>query len=251
MARPRSPRKVLEGIISRLEHELADPSTSKARRRTIDRQLLQATLGLLRLQRQQDERKSAAKQQEPKTEPKPEPEPALVRNLLGDPALAMHQRLCEAAQDESPSPDDPDAATATPDVAEPTTEDAKTEDPEPVRKDDDEPKLTYDLEATLREKLGGRTVRKHPLFYSLPLPGEIPPPSSQQPAPKISWWAGGPEYPELQKPTAVDNSDWSGNRIQDAQHSLRPKPELAHMDSPRRDLRQFLNDVAAGKDSGE
>jgi len=52
MARPKNPRSVLSGVIGRLEAELADPTTSPARRRSIDRQLILACSTLVQIEKQ-------------------------------------------------------------------------------------------------------------------------------------------------------------------------------------------------------
>lgn len=294
MARPLSPRKILEEIISRLEEELSDPSTTKARRHAVDRQLLQAALGLVRLQKLrdekklQDQKKAAAEEHEHRAEPEP-----LIPSLLGSPTKKVEEYRAEpkpllskllgreyvqwTTDNESPSGQSNDAATATAAPAgsspdDPQDEDSDTEaedsdieddedpntgtedpDPEPdepVRKTDDEPETICDLKTALERRVRGLPVHEHPLICFLPMPGELPPPAPQQPAPRLSWWVGGPGCPEPQKPIVVDNSDWDGNRIQDPRYEVR-QAEPVHMDSPKRKLHQFLADVVAGKDTGE
>ena len=96
MARPKSPKAVLQRVIADLEAERSDLHTSATRRRAINRQLVQAVTTLTRLERHADERKQAAPQPAQPT-PAPAPEPpkteSPARQWLSDAELERRAKL--------------------------------------------------------------------------------------------------------------------------------------------------------------
>lgn len=268
MARPTRTKEILTRCAEELTVELDSPGLKADRKKAVVRQLAQVGLALARI----EHRAAVKREAKPKAEPAPPAEaPAPVPYLLGgeDPAQAMLKKIREAAiepppavpDNESPSEETADAVVVNPAPAAPTPEDDPAEKPEreadsepdnlAVRKTDDGPTS----ELMIARHLWGRDRRSDTRvgrMWFVEMPGVLPVEELQRPpTDRPSSWGLTIDLERTTRPVVVDNSDWQGNPLQDARHTLQPEPKLAPMERPARDLRKFLNDVATGRDDAD